>query len=78
MRTLWQINKEYFASVSFDNTIKIWEINTWKCFLTLEAHNQNIIGIISFNMRDNKMIVSCSNDKTVKVWESEYEQDEGK
>ena len=71
VRTFCQINKKYFASGSFDYTIKIWEINTWKCIKTLYGHESNIICVISLksNTYNNKMIASCSNDRSIKIWE---------
>ena len=81
VRSFCQINSKYFASGSFDCTIKIWEINTWICVQTLEGHDSNIISIITINYNikqknnDNDyvkkpaLIASCSNDKTLKIWE---------
>ena len=66
VRTLCKINDNYFASGSFDNTIKIWDLNEKKCVQTLRGHLSNIIGIINFNGK----IISCSNDKTIKIWEN--------
>ena len=47
VRTFCQINKKYFASGSFDYTIKIWEINSWKGIQTLYGHEFNIICLIA-------------------------------
>ena len=47
VRTFCQINKKYFASSSFDNTIKIWEINCWKDIQTLYGHKFNIICLLA-------------------------------
>lgn len=77
IRSLSQINNYYFGSGSFDCTIKIWKINTWECIQTLIGHNSNIICLISLNnsVKQNSLdkhlalIASCSNDKTVKIWE---------
>ena len=81
VRSFCQINSSYFASGSFDSTIKIWEINTWVCVQTLEGHESNIICIITLKYSNNKqnnkknyskntsLIASCSNDKTIKIWE---------
>ena len=74
VRTFCQINKKYFASGSFDYTIKIWEIDSWKCVQTLYGHELNIICLISLKYQNdndnenNELIVSCSNDKTIKIW----------
>ena len=71
MRTFCQINNYYFASGSFDCTIKIWAINKWKCIQTIVGHNNNIISIISIKNNNDycNTIASCSNDKTIKIWE---------
>ena len=47
VRTFCQINKKYFASGSFDYTIKIWEFNSWKGIQTLYGHEFNIICLIA-------------------------------
>ena len=81
IRGLCQINENFFASGSFDFSIKIWEINTWECIQTLVGHDSNIICVISLYNNINKsknhgdnyikkplLIASCSNDKTIKIW----------
>ena len=77
VRTFCQINKSYFASGSFDYTIKIWEIDSWKCVQTLYGHELNIICLISLKYQNendyekndyNELIASCSNDKSIKIW----------
>ena len=79
VRTFCQINNNYFASGSFDCTIKIWDINTWVCVQTLLGHDSNIICVITLNqsnkynnnqnMKNPALIASCSNDKSIKIWE---------
>ena len=74
VRTFCQINNYYFASGSFDCTIKIWAINTWICIQSFIGHCLNIICIISLENKnkynDNyNYMASCSNDKTIKIWE---------
>ena len=74
VRAFCQINSNYFASGGFDNVIKIWEIKTLKCVQTLVGHKSNIICVITLknNKKENcnkNSICSCSNDKTIKIWE---------
>ena len=66
---LW---KDYYN----DSTIKIWDINSWKCIMTLYGHESNIICLISLNYKNDDInnskinyLASCSNDKTIKIWE---------
>ena len=63
------IDRKHFASGSFDSTIKIWEIDTWDCVQTLFGHSSNIIGLINIKINGRNAIASCSNDKTIKIWE---------
>ena len=65
-----------FCQVDSDNTIKIWEFNTWKCVQTLEGHTSNIIGIISLKMNGKLAIASCSNDKSIRIWEKDMTYDQ--
>ena len=69
MRTFCQINDKYFVSGSFDCTIKIWEINNWKCIHTLKRHESNIICLIKLNSNNHNknIIASCSNDNSIKI-----------
>lgn len=65
VRTFCQIDDNYFASGSFDHSIRIWRISDWTCVQILEAHVSNVIAIIKTASGN---IVSCSNDRTIKVW----------
>ena len=56
----------FFASGSFDKTIKIWDINSFELFQELVDHTSNIICVIKLY---DSCFASCSNDKTIKVWE---------
>ena len=69
VRTLCQIDDNHFASGSFDCTIKIWEINSWNCIETLTGHSSIIIWMININFKGKNIIASCSDDKSIKLWE---------
>ena len=45
-----RIKKCQSAKKSFDNTIKIWEINSLNCVQTLEGHTSNVINVIKLKM----------------------------
>ena len=64
---------EHFVKDSFDYTIKIWEINSWKGIQTLYGHEFNIICLISLkyqNENDNEnnvLIASFSNCQMLNI-----------
>ena len=66
IRSICQINNEKFASGSFDNTIKIWNIKNKICCQTLHEHLSNVIVVIKLK---NGNLASCGNDNVIKIWE---------
>ena len=55
------------ASGSWDETIKIWEVGSWKLVETLEGHSDSVYSV-SFSP-DGKLLASGSGDNTIKIWE---------
>ena len=45
--------------------IRIWDLNKKSCEYKLEGHNGPIMGL---TILQNKQLVSCSADKTIKIW----------
>ena len=57
------------ASASDDKTVKIWDVDTRKCILSLEEH-QELVRAVDLSA-DCRWVVSGSNDKTVRLCEIE-------
>ena len=57
---------QMLVSSSSDKTIKFWDLGTFKCYKTLNAHNALIWKV---EMLPNKQIISCSRDSTIKLWD---------
>eukprot|EP00824_Muranothrix_gubernata_P010167 TRINITY_DN2304_c0_g1_i1.p1 TRINITY_DN2304_c0_g1~~TRINITY_DN2304_c0_g1_i1.p1 ORF type:complete len:344 (+),score=21.95 TRINITY_DN2304_c0_g1_i1:137-1033(+) len=66
----WHPTQEVLASCGYDDTIKIWKEDEydWSDIHTMEGHDSTVWGIC-FNV-DGSKLVSCSDDRTIIVWES--------
>ena len=59
-------NSNFIASVSWDRNIKVWNIKTGRCFLTLEEHVFSVKSVIY--IPGTNLLVSGGNDNNIKVW----------
>ena len=50
---------------SIGKAIRIWDLNKKSCEYKLEGHNGPIMGL---TILQDKRLVSCSADKTIKIW----------
>jgi WD40 repeat protein len=53
-------------SCSNDKTIKIWDLDTFECLISLNGHSDRIWKI---ERLPNNQILSCSSDKSIKLWD---------
>ncbi|WFD23235.1 hypothetical protein MEQU1_001923 [Malassezia equina] len=54
---------EYFASSSWDGTVRIWK--QWECVATLAGHTQSVWSVLPV---DTDRVLSASADKSVRLW----------
>ena len=54
------------VSGSYDKTIRVWNVDTGECILTLKGHTWSVYSVV-FN-HDGTKIVSGSYDNTIRVW----------
>ncbi len=57
------------ASGSYDNTVKLWSLESQKEVTTLQGHS-DFVWSVAFSP-DGKYLACVSQDKTVKLWNVE-------
>lgn len=62
------VMKNKAATTGFDNTIKIWDLNTFECIQTLRGHT---FSAYTTAWIDEKTVVSSGSDSTIRVWDIE-------
>jgi len=62
-----EVSGNFLASGSRDKLIKIWQISTGQCILTLEGHDNWVRGV-KFHP-SGKYLISISDDKSIRVWD---------
>ncbi|XHG01756.1 hypothetical protein AWENTII_005126 [Aspergillus wentii] len=55
------------ASASHDETIRLWDVSTWRCLQVLRGH-QDEVNDVSFSS-DGRTLASASRDTTVRLWD---------
>ena len=58
----------YVVTASYDNTSKIWSVETGDCVQTLSHENDVVSAVFS---SDGRYVVTASDDKTSKIWSVE-------
>ncbi|QRW17304.1 nuclear distribution protein PAC1 [Rhizoctonia solani] len=57
-----------FVSASRDRTVKMWSVESGHCIKTIQAHDDWIRSVTP--SEDGKLLATCSNDHTARVWDT--------
>lgn len=58
--------KDKLYSASMDHTIRVWDLETFRCIQTLGDHTSVVTSLLCWE----QFLLSCSLDGTVKVWDT--------
>lgn len=59
--------KDYLASGSRDKTIKLWEVKSGKCIITLVGHDNWVTDVVFHP--NGRFLLSVSDDKSLRAWD---------
>ncbi|KAG7544063.1 WD40 repeat [Arabidopsis thaliana x Arabidopsis arenosa] len=62
--TCFVVGGQLLYSGSVDKTIKVWDLNTLQCIMTLKQHTGTVTSLLCWD----KCLISSSLDGTIKVW----------
>ncbi|EFH46927.1 WD-40 repeat family protein [Arabidopsis lyrata subsp. lyrata] len=62
--TCFVVGGQLLYSGSVDKTIKVWDLNTLQCVMTLKQHTGTVTSLLCWD----KCLISSSLDGTIKVW----------
>jgi WD40 repeat protein len=73
----WHPEEALLASASYDDTIRLYreDLDDWVCCSLLNTHESTVWCVVfepltapNYDVKRNSRLVSCSDDKTVRVW----------
>ena len=60
-------NGQILASCAVDMLVKLWNMQTFKNYKTLEGHEHEVSGLA---FAPGEYLLSCSRDQTIRIWDT--------
>jgi len=70
INALAELDNHVLASGSCDNTIRLWNLTSEKKIAKLTNHTGCIRALLSISVNTKNLLISASDDKTIKIWEN--------